>query len=105
MAKSRLSYVFLCLLALATFFGSAQAQVAKQGHDTLTSLAFTHERLVYSQPVEPIEDSGSAVDQATQSAWQSFRLNAPVEWRAAVDRRHGNVALAEGGNIAWIPGR
>jgi hypothetical protein len=108
MAKSRvnLSYLFLCILALATFFGgAAQAQVAKQGFDTLSSLAFTHERLAYSQPVEPLDNVQSAVAQATQAAWSTFRLSAPVEWRAAVDQRHGLIALAEGGNIAWIPGK
>ncbi|HEV7517607.1 MAG TPA: hypothetical protein VGR07_15005, partial [Thermoanaerobaculia bacterium] len=108
MAKSRvnLSSVLLCILALAAVFaGVAHAQVAKQGHDTLSSLAFTHDRLAYSQPVEPLENVQSAVAQATQSAWSTFRLSAPVEWRAVVDKRHGQIALAEGGNIAWIPGK
>src|SRR6185369_6997587 len=84
MAKSRvnLSYVLLCILALATFAGAAHAQVAKQGFDTLSSLAFTHERLAYSQPIEPLENVQSAVSQATHSAWSTFRLSAPVEWRA-----------------------
>jgi trimeric autotransporter adhesin len=105
MGKPRLSHVFLFLLALVVSFGSAHAQVAKQGHDTLSSLEFTHERLVYSQPIEPLEDVQSAVGQTMQSAWQSFRVAAPVEWHAVVDKRHGKVSFAEGGNIAWIPGR
>ncbi|MEA2692786.1 MAG: trimeric autotransporter adhesin, partial [Acidobacteriota bacterium] len=108
MAKSRvhLSYVLLCILALATFFtGGAHAQIMKQGNDTLTSLQFRSERLQPSEQVEPLEDVQSAVAQATQSAWSTFRLSAPVEWRAAVDKRHGLVAFAEGGGIAWIPGK
>jgi len=105
MAKSRVN-LFLCSLALATFFtGAAQAQIMKKGNDTLTSLQFRSDRLQPSEAVEPLEDVQSAVAQATQSAWSTFRLSAPVEWRAVVDKRHGLVAFAEGGNIAWIPGR
>src|SRR5579885_358815 len=105
MVKPRLSYVFLCLLALAVCFGNAHAQVAKQGHDTLSSLGFQSDKLRLSEQVEPLDNVQSAVAQATQGAWQSFKLAAPVEWRAVVDKRHGMVSFAEGGNIAWIPGR
>jgi hypothetical protein len=45
MAKPRL-HPFLSALTLTAFItGAAYAQVAKQGNDTLSSLAFTHERL------------------------------------------------------------
>jgi len=105
MAKSRVN-LFLCSLALATFFtGAAQAQIMKKGSDTLTSLQFRSDRLQPGEAVEPLDDVQSAVAQATQSAWSTFRLSAPVEWRAAVDKRHGLVSFAEGGNIAWIPGK
>jgi hypothetical protein len=106
MAKSRivLSCSLLLVLLLATL-APAQAQVAKKGYDTLSSLAFQSEKLEPSQPFEPFSDVQSAVASATQSAWQSFALNAPVEWRAAVDKRTGRISFAEGGNIAWIPGR
>ncbi len=105
MAKSRLN-LFLCSLALATFFtGAAQAQIMKKGNDTLTSLQFRSDRLQPGEAVEPLDDVQSAVAQATQSAWSTFRLSAPVEWRATVDKRHGMVSFAEGGNIAWIPGK
>jgi hypothetical protein len=105
MAKLRL-HPFLCTLALAAILtGAAHAQVAKQGHDTLSSLAFQSERLQMSEQIEPLEDVESSVAQATQSAWSTFRLAAPVEWRAVVDKRHGLISFAEGGNIGWIPGR
>jgi hypothetical protein len=106
MAKSRivLSCSLLLVLLLATL-APAQAQVAKKGYDTLSSLAFQSEKLEPSQPFEAFSDVQSLVASATQSAWQSFALNAPVEWRASVDPRTGRIAFAEGGNIAWIPGR
>src|SRR4051812_16233193 len=108
MAQHRtfLSRSILLLLALAVLIPAvAGAQVAKQGFDTLSSLAFQSDRLEPSQPFEPLADVESAVASATQSAWQSFALAAPVECRAAVDKRTGRIAFAEGGNIAWIPGR
>src|SRR5436305_5280964 len=95
----------LSLLVLVLFGLPAYAQVAKQGNDTLSSLAFQSDRIAPSQPVDAIESVGSAVASATQSAWAAFRLAAPVEWRAAVDKRTGRVSFAEGGKIAWIPGR
>jgi hypothetical protein len=105
MAKSRVN-LFLCILALASFFtGAAHAQIMKKGSDTLTSLQFRSDRLQVNEAIEPLADVQSAVAQATQSAWSTFRLAAPVEWSAVVDKRHGLIALAEGGNIAWIPGR
>jgi trimeric autotransporter adhesin len=99
------SSVLLSLTMLTVLStGVAQAQVAKQGRDTLSSLAFLSDRLVPSEPVEPLEEVESAIAPTTRSAWESFRLAAPVEWRAVVDKRHGLIAFAEGGNIAWIPG-
>jgi len=104
--RSAATYPLFGLLALAFLLGSAaRAQVAKQSHDTLTSLAFQSERLATSQPIEAIENVQGEVGPATQNAWTSFRLNAPVEWKAAVDRRTGMVAAAEGGGVAWLPGR
>src|SRR5882724_5815187 len=108
MAKSRtnLSHVFLALLVFATLFaGAAQAQVAKQGNDTLSSLSFRSERLQVAEELEAIDNVPGLVASATQTAWSSFRLTAPTEWHAVVDKRHGQVSFAEGGNIAWIPGK
>ncbi len=101
-----LTCALFCLLALSVFFGGvAQAQVAKQGNDSLSSLVFQSERLAPSQVVEPLEAAQSEVSLATQNAWASFRLGVPSEWKSSVDRRNGLIAFAEGGNIAWIPGR
>jgi hypothetical protein len=107
MAKPRIVLAsVLTLLSLAFLCAApASAQVAKQGNDTLSSLVFQSDRLAPSQPFESIDSAGSAVAGSTQSAWASFRLAAPVEWRAHVDKRTGLIGFAEGGNIAWIPGR
>jgi len=111
MIVTRRSRVFLfsCLLAVcvAALFGAgaARAQVAKQGNDVLSSLAFQSERLAVSEPIESLDDLQASVSAATQNGWAAFRLNTPVEWRAAVDKRTGMIAMAEGGGIAWIPGR
>jgi hypothetical protein len=85
--------------------GAARAQVAKEGRDVLSSLAFQSEKLSVSEPIESLDDLRGSVSSATQNGWAAFRLNTPVEWRAAVDRRTGQIAIAEGGGIAWIPGR
>src|SRR5882724_6071032 len=85
MAKSRtnLSHVFLALLVFATLFaGAAQAQVAKQGNDTLSSLSFRSERLQVAEELEAIDNVPGLVASATQTAWSSFRLTAPTEWPA-----------------------
>ncbi len=95
----------LSLLTLALLRLPAEAQVAKQGRDTLDRLAFQSDRLAESQPVVPFEDTEKAVDPILLRAWTAFRLSAPVEWSAVVDPRHGRIAFAEGGRIAWIPGR
>jgi hypothetical protein len=97
-----------CLLAcVVTLFGAdaARAQVAKQGNDVLSSLAFQSERLAVSEPIASLDDFQAAVSTATQNGWAMFRLTTPVEWRAGIDQRTGMIAIAEGGGIAWIPGR
>ncbi|HEV7508002.1 MAG TPA: hypothetical protein VGS07_24170 [Thermoanaerobaculia bacterium] len=100
-----LSYV-LCLFALALLASSAvQAQVAKQGFDSLSGLAFQSDLLDPSQAFEALDNVQGFVANTTLNSWNSFRLNAPAEWRATVDQRSGMIAFAEGGNVAWIPGR
>ncbi|HTQ78845.1 MAG TPA: hypothetical protein VMM92_02530 [Thermoanaerobaculia bacterium] len=94
-----------CLLALALGSGgAAQAQVVKQGFDTLSNLSFQSEALDVSQPIEAYDAVQSLVDTGIQGSWGNFRLNAPAEWRASIDQRSGRIAFAEGGKIAWIPG-
>src|SRR3954454_21752695 len=94
----------LTMMALIFLAVGAQAQVAKQaGSDSLSGLAFTSDRLVPSQPVEPLADVQSLVAPTTQNGWAAFRLGSTVDWQAAVDQRNGQVAFAEGGGIGWIP--
>src|SRR4051812_45416432 len=104
--QGRIQSSWICSLALAFLAaGGAQAQMARQGNDTLSNLAFRSDRLQISEELEAIDNVPGLVAAGTQSAWSSFHLNAPTEWRAVVDKRHGQVSFAEGGNLAWIPGR
>jgi hypothetical protein len=109
MAKSRVSlsvrltlFVLCALLALP-----AIGQVAKQGNDVLSSLAFVHEKLQAADQVEPIENVRAITDKALQNGWEAYKigLSTGTEWNATIDKRTGLVAFAEGGNVAWIPGR
>jgi hypothetical protein len=100
-----LSCLLLLMLASTFFINPAAAQVAKQGNDVLSSLSFTHEKLLPSQPVEPLENVQSLVGPTLQNGWAAFLMGANPNWQAAVDGRTGQVALAEGGNVAWVPGR
>ncbi|MEA2695590.1 MAG: hypothetical protein QOJ16_4977 [Acidobacteriota bacterium] len=97
------------LWALALLVSSSLAAVvAPQLHDSssgLAGLAFQSERLAPSQPLAPLEEHLSSVKAAVNDGWTAFRLGAPAEWKGWVDRRTGRIAFAEGGNIAWIPGR
>ena len=109
MAKSRVSLsVCLTLLVLlsALVAAPAMAQVAKQGNDVLSSLAFVHEKLRPAEEVEPIENVRAVADKALQNGWEAFRIGVgpTAEWKATIDKRTGLVAFAEGGNVAWIPG-
>src|SRR5262249_17431983 len=104
-SRTSLRPFVLALLALVLPVSRpAQAQVAKQSYDTLSPLAFQSDRLAPSQPIDTFDNQQSAVASRIRSAWQSFRLKAPVEWQATVDRRTGLVSFAEGGKVAWIPG-
>src|SRR6185295_7116908 len=106
MVRSRfLLLMVLALVCSALAAGPAQAQVAKQGNDVLSSLSFTHERLVVSEPVEAFDDAQSELSPGLRNGWAAFRLGANGEWRAVVDRRTGQVSLAEGAGIPLIPGR
>jgi len=109
MAKSRVSLlVCLTLLVLlsALVAAPAMAQVAKQGNDVLSSLAFVHEKLNPAEQVEPIEHVRAIADKSLQNGWEAFRIGAgpAADWNATIDKRTGLVAFAEGGNVAWIPG-
>ena len=106
--KKRLRILSLVLMSWALALlapGTARSQMIKSGHDTLSSLTFRSERLQAKEEIEPLEVMRSVVPSAAQAAWANFQLDAPVEWRATVDKRHGLVSFAEGGGIAWIPGK
>ncbi len=107
-AKSRLSpKVCLTLLLLMSLCAAipATAQVAKQGNDVLSSMTFTHDKLLPSQPVETLDNVQSLVPPGLQNGWAAFVMGANPTWKATVDNRSGQIAFAEGGNIAWLPGR
>src|SRR3954471_18189516 len=107
-AKSCLSpKVGLTLLLLLSLIIAipATAQVAKQGNDVLSSLAFVHDKLQQSQPFEPMDTVQSLVTPSLQNGWAAFVIGANSSWKATVDHRSGLIAFAEGGNIAWVPGR
>ncbi len=108
MAKSRVSlsvrltlFVLCALLALP-----AIGQVAKQGNDVLSSLAFVHEKLQAPDQIDPLDNVRASVDRAVQNGWEAYRLGLDpgTDWQASIDRRTGLVTFAEGGNVAWIPG-
>jgi trimeric autotransporter adhesin len=108
MAKSRLSpQVCLTLLLLLSLLVAipATAQVAKQGNDVLSSMAFVHDKLQQSQPFEPLDTAQSLVAPSLQNGWAAFLIGANNGWKATVDHRSGQLAFAEGGNIGWVPGR
>ncbi|HEX4962143.1 MAG TPA: fibronectin type III domain-containing protein [Thermoanaerobaculia bacterium] len=95
----------LLLLLSALVAVPATAQVAKQGNDVLSSMAFVHDKLQQSQPFEPFDTAQSLVVPTLQNGWAAFLIGANSSWKATVDHRSGLVAFAEGGNIAWVPGR
>jgi trimeric autotransporter adhesin len=102
LVRLTLSFLISALLA-----ATAVAQVAKPGNDVLSSLAFVHERLQAAEQVEPLGNMRSVTAKSLQDGWDAFRLGAgpAAEWQASIDKRTGLVAFAEGGGVAWIPGR
>jgi hypothetical protein len=109
MAKSRVSLwvrltLFLIVCALAAL--PATAQVAKQGNDVLSSLAFVHEKLQAPDDIEPIGNVRAVTDKALQNGWEAYKIGVGpnTDWNATIDKRTGLVTFAEGGNVAWIPG-
>ena len=95
---------WLLAVALATS-GPAAAQIVKPPDSALSKLTLRSEVLAPSQVIVPLTEPRSAAPSAVRSAWETFRGRTKVEWRASIDQRNGLVAAAEGGGIAWIPGR
>jgi len=73
-AKSRPTLIcVLCCLLAVSWIGGAQAQVAKQGNDSLSSLAFQSERLAPSQPIELLESAQSEVERMRELSGDARR--------------------------------
>lgn len=81
------------------------AVVPKEDEDPLASLAFVSERLTAGPEVEAVQEMESMVASEVRDAWAAFRLGAPGEWSAFVDKRTGRLEAASGAGIPWIPGR
>src|SRR4051812_48512739 len=111
MTRSRVprlsSLLFSALAVTALLAGPLAAQVAKQGNDVLSSLAFTSDKFAPSEPIQALEEAQgqSLLPAGLQNGWAAFLIGANSQWKAVVDRRTGQISLAEGGGIAWIPGR
>ncbi|HEX4961262.1 MAG TPA: hypothetical protein VF173_10525 [Thermoanaerobaculia bacterium] len=108
MARARVPSLLslLSLLVFGALFATpAQAQVAKQGTDFLSSLTFVSDRMAPSEPIEPFEDLQGIMPQTFRNGWAAFQIGANPGWKAAIDKRTGLIAMAEGGGVAWIPGR
>jgi fibronectin type 3 domain-containing protein len=109
MAKSRVSLsvrltLFLVLCALVAI--PAMAQVAKQSNDSLSNLAFVHERLQAPDQTDLLDNNRAFADKSLQNGWEAYKigLSSNANWQASIDRRTGLVTFAEGGNVAWVPG-
>ncbi len=105
MAKSRLS---LCLILLMLSALPVLGQVAKQqGNDLLSSLVFVDDSLRLPDESDSLDNLRSVVNPALQNSWDAFRIGVgpTATWTATIDKRTGLVTFAEGGNVAWIPGR
>jgi trimeric autotransporter adhesin len=80
------------------------AQVAKEGRSGLDGLVFASPRLNQNDSLEVINDVQSILPATVANGWASFR-GASGEWNAMVDKRTGNVSIAEGAGIPWIGGK
>ncbi|HEX4495353.1 MAG TPA: hypothetical protein VIE43_06780 [Thermoanaerobaculia bacterium] len=108
MARFRFSLGLTLLSLLSVLLAvPGHAQVAKQGNDVLSSLGFQHERLNAAEDVELLDNVRAVTDKSLQNGWEAFRIGVgpTAEWQASIDKRTGLVTFAEGGNVAWIPGR
>jgi len=78
---------------------AAQAQVVKESHSSLESLAFMSERLRPSQALEPLEDVQALLPPEVGRSWQSFLLDNGGTWQGYVDARNGRAVSLEGSGI------
>jgi hypothetical protein len=102
-SRARLCVLIVFSLLLASS-GALLAQVARQGDDALSALAFSEARLKPAADIEPLEAVQASLPSEVRSSWASFQAASPVRWQAYVDRRTGHLESAVGGGIPWVPG-
>jgi hypothetical protein len=95
----------LSLFLLALLPGVATAQVLKEPNDPLDALAYVEESLQPHTAAEPFDEAEATLEPTVREGWAKFRLDAPGEWKAHVDKRNGRIDFAEGAGIPWVPGR
>jgi hypothetical protein len=104
-ASRRLSSLPLLILALSPLLPSAaSAQMMREVKSPFAARARVDERLFLSATVEPVESLSGAEGAKALDAWELFRLAAPGEWQAYVNRQTGRIESVEGEGIPWIPG-
>jgi hypothetical protein len=93
--------------AAAVLFASTplMAVTAKQGSDFLNSIAFVDEQLTPQEAVGQIGDLRSTLAPSVVDGWDQFAVDTGGQWKGWVDRRTGLLEYAEGGGLAWIPGK
>ena len=91
--------VAICMVAIP-----AAAQVMKQDTGGLEALAKADSRLFPAAASALIDDVQGLVGRDVADGWAAFGLDHGA-WVGYVDQRTGRLEYAEGGGIAWVPGR
>jgi PKD repeat protein len=94
----------ILVLAMAVA-GSASAQSAMDGNDTLNGLSVTNEQLELARAAAPVREAQMFLASPAMMAWEATARSLPGSWSAQLDLRAGVIELAEGGGLAWVPGR
>ena len=82
----------------------AASQVERQDDGGRLGARAVHDpRLDPVAQIVPLDQARGQVSPAVLEAWERFRAGARSEWQASVDRLTGQVVLASGGGIVWIP--
>ncbi len=102
---SRDALVLVLLAAGLLCSGMAGAQALRDANDSLALRAFDLGDRRPQADSAPIAEMQSRISNDTDAAWREFAAGQSVSWIAYVDQRTARVDYAEGGNLAWIPGR
>ena len=107
MAKSRVSLsvrltLFVVVCALVAI--PAMAQVAKQGNDVLSSLAFVHEKLQAPDQIEPLDNVRALADKSLQNGWEAFQDRRRRQCRLEGHRSTSAPASSPSPRAATWPG-